>query len=174
MMKYRMCKGLAMAPDKDMKMLSDMSKKGWHLTKFSLLGYFFEEGEPQDYIYALNTEQIVTEDMLSLYRESGWTPVIVSEGYQIFRAEEGTPPIFSDAESEIEVLRKNQKSSGVAALVFGVLLVATISLTNTVLQPHINETVSLIMVCIFMICFIFTFFPFVGFGISIHKKKKYC
>lgn len=38
--------------------------------------------------------------------------MVIRPGYQIYRANVGTAPIFSDNDSEEEVLQRNQKISG--------------------------------------------------------------
>jgi len=114
--KYRMGYGLAISPEKDMQMFAKMSAKGWHLTENQGFLYRFEQGEPHEYIYELNMDMETEEDMYSLYEESGWTPVIKEKGMHIFRAEKGTPPIFSDSESKVELLEKERWIFGFYAL----------------------------------------------------------
>lgn len=168
MAKYRLCSGFAMAPEKDMKMLQSMSKKGWHLKGMKgMFLYEFEKGEPHEYQYALNLEMDVNEEMLSMYKASGWTPIVAATGAQIYRAEVGTTPIFSDKVSELEMLESNRGFCGKWAVVFALFLVAALLLAN-VMQNIVFD----IIVLPIMVAFIFTFMPFVGFQISIAKLKK--
>ena len=104
--KYIIGSGIAISPEKDMALFKKMSKQGWHMSGIMLCWYCFEKGEPADYDYASNMESKVTKDMLSIYEESGWTPVVACNGFQIFRAKAGATPIFSDRASEIEALEK--------------------------------------------------------------------
>lgn len=169
MNKYRFCSGLAIFPEHDMKMLSKMSSSGWHLKSLSGFMYSFEKGEPTKYIYSLNLEQSVDDEMLSLYRESGWEPIIAEKGYQIFRAENGTPPIFSDRESEIQMLNENKitlrKSSAISflAVILCMILFVFTNIPNTVLIP---------LFILSWACFIFAFFPFIGIYFKIRKLNK--
>lgn len=168
MAKYRMCSGLAMAPEHDMKVLKEMSRKGWHLTTLKGLFYRFEEGEAADYEYALNMEMEPDQDMLAYYEASGWKPVVIGPGYQIFRAEKGTVPIFSDKDSEVDVLERNQKKIGKWAVFFGVLIAAWLFLTNAVdIGPA-----GVIVMMILIVCFVFTLFPFIGYSRSLKKLQK--
>lgn len=136
--KYRMGNGLAISPEKDMQMFAEMSAKGWHLEENSGLCFRFAKGEPHRYIYALNMDEDTDETMYETYAQCGWTPVIKEKGMHIFRAEEGTPPIFSDAESKCEVLEKERKKFGIYAAVWGIitviLLIAAGILTNWLLM----------------------------------------
>jgi hypothetical protein len=166
MTKYRMCGGFAMTPKRDMKMLSKMSKKGWHLSKMQGIFYCFEKGEPHDYNYSLNLEISTTPEMLSFYEASGWTPIVVENGHQIFRAESGTAPIFSDAESEIEVLNKNRHWSGKYALLFAALITICV-----ILSSLIESIIFAILSLIVFVLFIFTFLPYIGFTFSLYKLK---
>ena len=70
-----------------MALLKEMSKQGWHINGKGLFWYRFEKGEPADYDCASNMEENVTKDMLSIFKESGWTPIITIAGLQIYRAE---------------------------------------------------------------------------------------
>lgn len=168
MAKYKMCGGLAIMPERDMKLLKDMSKKGWHLAGMKGFLYRFEEGEPCDYDYTLNTEMKIDKDMLSFYEASGWCPVVISPGYQIFRAKEGTTPIFTDRDSEEEVLQRNQKMSGKWASVFGILIIVWSIAENVIDLGFITV---MVMIALY-ICFVFTFFPFVGYSRSLKKLRK--
>lgn len=171
MAKYKMCKGLAISPEKDMQLLKDMSKKGWHLSGMSAFGflYRFEQGEPCDYDYALNMEKELDQDMLAYYEASGWSPIVVYSGLQIFRAKEGTTPIFTDQESEEELIRRNKKTYGIWASIFALLLVGWIFLIGFLdLMPIID----LVILTALIICFLFTFLPFLGFCKSLFKFRK--
>ena len=169
MAKYRMCSGLAIAPNRDLNMLQQMSRKGWHLAAMAGLGFCYrlEEGEAHSYQYALSMEPAVNAEMLSLYKASGWTPVVACNGYQIFRAEPGTAPIFSDTDSEIEVLRKNRKTAGVGSLLFGAVLALLLGL---IIFVQWNVPFAILLFIAWGL-FGFFFFPFVGFSVSLQRKK---
>ncbi len=169
MAKYRMSGGLAMMPKRDMKLLKDMGKNGWHLVGIKGKLYQFEEGEPCDYDYALNTEMKTDKDMLSFYEASGWCPVVVCPGYQIFRAKEGATPIFTDTDSEEEVLQRNQKISGKWASVFGILLVLWSVVANTL---DLGFVTVMIVLAPLYVCFALAFCPFVGYSRSLKRLRK--
>jgi hypothetical protein len=177
--KYRMSGGLAMTPNRDMNMLKIMSVKGWHVTGMSGIRYRFEHGEPHDYDYAMNCEHAVDAEMLSLYETSGWTPVMVLNGvggYQIFRAEAGTPHIFSDVDSEIEVLRRSRRFYGKWSLIFFGALVGVIISALLAFKLLELSKIAFIGLCILFVliwlCFISFFTPFVGQSVTIAKKKR--
>lgn len=169
MRKYRFCSGLALFPDKDMKMLHEMSLQGWHLTGMSELRYRFEQGEPHSYIYAVNYEEDVTEEMISLYKESGWEIVMCETGCQICRAEEGTAPIFSDTESHIEVIAKQRKLCGKVASMS--LLVVAVSVIWIAWRKDDSFFIWLLMMLGVMMT-IFSGFPFIGFTAIMNKLRK--
>lgn len=169
MAKYKICGGLAMMPEHDMKLLKNMSKKGWHLVGMNGILYRFEEGKSYDYDYALNFEMEFDKDMLSIYEASGWNPVVVRTGYQIFRANAGTIPIFSDYDSEEEVLQRNQKMCGKWASIFVILLVIWSIITNVI---DLGFIIELMVMIVLIICFVFTFLPFLGYCRSLMKLRK--
>lgn len=168
MSRYRFCSGLAIFPERDMKMLSDMSVSGWHLVGFSGLMFKFEKGEPIHYIYSVNFEMSASEDMLEIYRESGWEAVVSKAGYQIFRAVEGTQPIFSDKQSEIDVLKEQRKFCGKGSLISLAILLIFIAVTF-VMDIH---SLFKLFIIVPLICFIFTFFPFLGIMFHIRRIQK--
>ena len=110
MSKYKCSWGFAIAPEKDMKMLENMSKKGWHLEGMSGIRYRFEKGECHEYIYDFNMEEKVEEGMLSFYESSGWKLIFSDSGFQVFRAEKGTIPLFTDNEYVLFVYLSNADS----------------------------------------------------------------
>ena len=173
--KYILGSGIAMNPEKDMALFKDMSKQGWHFSGTMLSWYRFEKGEPANYDYASNMEFKVTEDMLSMYQESGWTAVVSCDGFQIFRAEAGAVPIFSDLESEIEALKEirwhNIKSAGV----WGMILVAT--RLAEFLISDLSNVIWLLLLGLFMFSgaiFIFQTVSAVGICRLIWAKKRQC
>lgn len=168
MTKYRICGGLAITPEKDIKMLGEMSKKGWHLSNMCCgIFYRFEKGHPQDYTYSLNLEKSTTREMLSFYEASGWTPVVVGNGYQIFRAAAGAVPIFSDKESEMEILYKSRQQSGKSALLFAAVIIFCL-----ILNVLIESMAFILLALAAFVFFIFSFLPFIGFSFSLYKIKQ--
>ncbi len=165
--KYRMGHGLAISPERDMQMFAEMSARGWHLTDNSGVFYRFEKGESHRYIYNMNLEPETDEEMRTLYEESGWTPVIMEKGMQIFRAEEGTPPIFSDTESKVELMEKERRIFGFYALGWGIALAAVI-----VLSFFCSSPLCLIPLLLCWVQFVFGLFPFVGLCRLIRKERR--
>ncbi len=165
--KYRMGNGLAISPEKDMQMFAEMSAKGWHLKENLGLWFRFAKGEPHRYIYALNMDEDTDETMYETYAQCGWTAVIKDKGLHIFRAEEGTPPIFSDAESKCEVLEKERRKFGICAIVWGIITV--ILLIVTVMT---GSWIPMIFTLICLTNTIFALFPFLALRRQISAERK--
>ncbi|MNV64785.1 hypothetical protein D3C71_1574470 [compost metagenome] len=107
--------------------------------------------------------------MMSFYEASGWTPIVAESGYQIFRAEAGSTPIFSDSESEIELLSRNRQQYGKWSLVpMSLIIMCIIAITWMEWGTIVFTGLGLFM----LVCFIFTFLPFIGFSLSLRKKKR--
>jgi len=158
--KYIMGSGIAISPEKDMALFKKMSNQGWHMNGTMMWWYRFEKGEPADYDYASNMEATVTKDMISIYEESGWMPIVAHNGFQIFRAAAGATPIFSDLESEIESLEEIRRNTVKGAVLWGLPLVlirvAIVMFTATGSLPWVILTV----------LFVFCLFPFVANALS--------
>jgi len=132
--KYILGNGIAISPEKDMMLFKEMSKQGWHINGTMMWWYRFEKGEPTDYDYSSNMESKVTEDMLSLYEESGWHTIVACNGFQIFRAMEGATPIFSDLDSEIESLKEIWWDTLKSTVIWGLALI--IVRVAAFMMPH--------------------------------------
>lgn len=165
--KYRMGNGLAISPEKDMRMFAEMSAKGWHLEESSGLCFRFAKGEPHRYIYALNMDEDTDETMYETYAQCGWTPVIKEKGMHIFRAEEGTPPIFSDKESKLEILEKQRRKLGIYALVWSIITVLLL-IIGDMTQSMLLQILSLIG----LMHVIFGAFPFLGLCRQIREGRR--
>jgi hypothetical protein len=174
--KYVMGSGIAISTEKDMALFKKMSKQGWHMSGIFLCWYRFEKGEPIDYDYASNMETKVTEDMLALYEESGWLPIVACDGFQIFRAAEGATPIFSDLESEIEAFEEIKRYTLRSAFFWGLATVCGFLIL--VLMPLYFAVANLIW-WIGSILFLLAWIPFstqtlsfIGICKIIRKKRK--
>ncbi|MFE4714329.1 MULTISPECIES: DUF2812 domain-containing protein [unclassified Paenibacillus] len=168
MAKYRMSGGLAMTPESDMNLLKEMSQKGWHVTGMRGFFYRFEKGARHDFDYSLNLEERINPEMMTFYEASGWIPIVAENGYQIFRAEAGSSPIFSDSDSEIELLSRKRQQYGKWSLVFMSLMIVCIIVANQIEWDAFIRT----GLMLFMVCFIFTFLPFIGFSKSLYMRKR--
>lgn len=167
MSKYKCSWGFAIAPKKDMKMLEKMSRKGWHLEGMSGTMYRLEQGECHDYIYDYNMEKEIDNGMLSLYESSGWKLIYSQSGFQIFRAEKGTVPLFTDSESKVEVLERQRKTFAIPAMIFTILFL--ISIYVMMMKDGIGFAILSVVLCW---CMIFTVFPYIGLCNGIFKAKK--
>ena len=165
--KYRMGNGLAISPEKDMRMFAEMSAKGWHLEESSGLCFRFAKGEPHRYIYALNMDEDTDETMYETYAQCGWTPVIKEKGMHIFRAEEGTPPIFSDTASKIEILEKERRKFGVLALVWNFVTVILL-----IAGEMMDSWLLMILTMCSLTMTVFTAFPFLGLCRQIREGRR--
>ena len=176
--KYILGNGIAMSPEKDMALFKEMSKQGWHMSGTWLWWYRFEVGEPADYDYASNMESKVTKDMLLLYEESGWYPIVACNGFQIFRAAEGATPIFSDLVSEIEALEEVRRDTLKSAILWGLAMIA-IRIAAHMMPPSLRgipwDLLFVILGGLFvflLIIFGSQVINFVGISKMLRKKRK--
>lgn len=158
-MKYRLGNGLAVYPEKDMQMLANMSKRGFHVIGINAFGFYkFEKGDPEDYIYDLNTECHLTPDFEAYYLQSGWQPIVINDSFQIFRAKAGTKPIFTDDTSKIGILKINRKEFFIMSSILLILQVLVWSL-----DARLNWGIAgMIIKIVLWVLFVFSFIPFLG------------
>ena len=88
--------------------LRKMSQEGWHLSKIEPLGtYTFKEGEPDDYIYRMDYQNKMKNELVDYYQifsDAGWEHIGEVAGWHYFRKiyqADDTTEIFTDAESKI-------------------------------------------------------------------------
>jgi len=94
--------------------LSDMHRHGWKLSKVSFPGfYYFEECEPEEYIYQLDYNQDSVKnrgEYLTMFRDCGWDYMFDFVGYSYFRKPksqmDGDEKIFCDDESRLDMLKR--------------------------------------------------------------------
>ncbi|MEN8223105.1 MAG: DUF2812 domain-containing protein [Acidobacteriota bacterium] len=90
---------------KEARWLNEMSKKGWHLKKASVLYYTFEKGEPGDFVYQFDFRFGSTKDekeYIGLFEGAGWELINKQGAWYYFRKlyREGEQnEIYSDRES---------------------------------------------------------------------------
>src|SRR5699024_12762819 len=87
--KYIMSGGLAFFEESDMERLREKSLRGWHIKKFSFLGYRLERGEPTDVIYTIDYHLLNEEDQeeyFDMFRMAGWVHVLTEYNMNMFKA----------------------------------------------------------------------------------------
>jgi len=133
--KFKLSMGLAFNEEREMKMLSNMARKGWIFKSFSNLGYHFEKGEPVDLIYSVDNHHLKDEEneqYFQIFKDGGWNH-ICSEGkyYHFFSAPLNTKPIYTDKETMSEKYTSGGKDVLKASLFLGLifLILALISMT---------------------------------------------
>lgn len=133
--KYMMSGGLAFSEQKDMEKLSKLSSEGWHVRKFSFLGYTLEQDEATDYIYSIDYRTLDNdaEEYFELFKDAGWSLVDSSGDIHLFRAAPNTKPIYTDPNTTIEKYKNQTKPLKLAmmALVPGTIISWMISLKST-------------------------------------------
>jgi Protein of unknown function (DUF2812) len=94
--------------DKEETWLEEMSRQGLHLQSPGLPGmYYFESGEPRDYVYRLdfNNSYKNRNEYLQIFQDAGWKHVGRLGGWDYFRKlrQPGeVMEIYSDKESKIQ------------------------------------------------------------------------
>lgn len=140
--KYMMSGGLAFTEASDMKKLRKKSLQGWHLKKFSMLGYRLEEGKPEDVIYTIDYRFLDEEnktEYFELFRVAGWEHVCSEYNMHIFKAPKGTKPIYTDKDttkekykSLIKPIQKLTIMSAVMLFLFLIIKLRSEGITNLV------------------------------------------
>lgn len=118
--KYILSWGLAFFEEQDMKRLRGKSLQGWHLKKISFFGYCLQEGEPADVIYTIDYHLLKEDDReeyLDMFKMGGWNHVCSEHNMHIFKAIEGTKPVYSDADTKKEKYNRLSSSWGIANIV---------------------------------------------------------
>ncbi|MEG1256844.1 DUF2812 domain-containing protein [Clostridium sp.] len=108
-------------------MLTEYSKKGWHLKDMKCGFYILERGEPNNYNYCIDYQKLSKEEFEEynqLLKDSGWDLIKNCDHILFLRAEEGIEKIYTDR-SSISIREQNisgQIIKGIIALIGIILL----------------------------------------------------
>ncbi|MBL1228534.1 DUF2812 domain-containing protein [Enterococcus sp. BWB1-3] len=101
---YVFSRGVAFYPEKEMELLKEQLKHGWHFIKLNSLGFLvFEKGEIEDKKFSVDFFSGSKEELdeyLTIYEEAGWEYVAdYKKKYYYFQAEPSALTIYSDEDS---------------------------------------------------------------------------
>lgn len=171
--KYVMMGGFAFSDKTDMKKLKKLAKKGWLLSGSKFLWYQLEKGEPQDLDFAVDYREELDEDYLLAFEKSGWKLELSIANVHVFSAKEGTRPIYTDNDSEIEKLKYQELSLKKPAIISSLLLVAFLVLDVLIIPAtgfmHFLWTMGTTAL---MIATVFTVMPYFGYKIRRRLLRK--
>lgn len=146
--KYMMSRGLAFSETSDMNRLRKKSLQGWHLKKFSFLGYQLEKGDKEDVVYTIDYRLLHAEDeheYFDMFAFSGWKHVCSNYNMHIFKAPKGTKSIYSDVETTTEKytrliipIRKLTLISFVVYITFLIVQSTTSGIIQTISEWGVN------------------------------------
>jgi hypothetical protein len=155
--------------EKEEKWLRDMSTKGWHFKSVSLPGnYYFEQGEPKDYVFRLDylpdRKDMVT--YLQIFQDAGWDYMGEMNNWQYFRKEAvngEVPEIFTDNES------KSKKYQRILLILVVFMPIMMINLNNLK-----DETIPFFEVLgfIFFCFFLMYTYAIIRLGLRVLKLSK--
>lgn len=99
--------------EKEERWLNEMAGQGWHLVRYRLGGYRFEQGEPGEWIYRIellpaDPKSAASQEYLSLLLDSGAEAVSTHARWVYLRRPAALGPfeLFSDLESRIGHYRR--------------------------------------------------------------------
>lgn len=140
--KYMINEGLAFSEDKMMKKLSDRAREGWLLEKATIMRFKLKKGEPQNLIYSMdcNDPKESDKEYFELFEKSGWTHVCSLEELHFFSAKEGTVPIYTEKNVEIEKYR-NIKRTCIIALPPSLLILIACIMTAAHYGKGLDNTI---------------------------------
>jgi len=153
--------GMAVSPEKNLALFSDMAARGQALVGISALGFMwrFKPAPAEDAVFALDYNDTPDEDYLAVFEAAGWQHVLGICDMQIFKAAPGTRPIHTERQGEKETLASQARRHGLAAIVFLVLMVLAFAVHITLELPR---WVDVILYLVTVIPFIFTAIPWIG------------
>lgn len=118
--KYIMSNGLAFSEQKDMTRLHELSKQGWHVKKFSFLGYTLEKGTEKDWIYEIDYRILEDGDdeYLELFNQAGWSHVDSQANIHLFKAAPETKSLYTDDATHVEKYKSSLKPLQITTISF--------------------------------------------------------
>lgn len=101
--KYFASEGIAFSEKKDLQKLRAFAAQGWIVKRYKGMGYELEQGPKEDVIFSIDVHQLgkgEDEEYFAMFLAGGWEHVCSSYNTHLFKAKPGTPPIYTDKESE--------------------------------------------------------------------------
>lgn len=160
--------GLAFFEAKDMEKLHKYSLKGWHVKAFNFMGYTLEKGEKVNYTYSIDYQtlnNIEREEYFNYFELADWNHITSTGNIHLFRAENGTPPIYTDQETTIEKYENLRNSITKFTIPFVVMTILFWILT--LLTSGVFKTSVYVVAIIFSIIA----FPALGTLVAAYQNK---
>ena len=175
--KFVMINGLAFSEESDMKKLKKYAKEGWILEGIAInFFYKLKKDKPKAIDYCLDYQGEANEEYFSLLLEAGWTRVVsVGNEMHIFSAAEGTKPIYSDRESEIDKYERVKRQMGKGSIYSLIAMFIFIFVGKVLVSAISLNTISNIIFLLFMasmISFVFNFMPYLAYTYRLRNLKK--
>lgn len=174
--KYVIINGLAFSEESDMEKLKNYASQGWILE--DIVGGFFyklRKDMPQNIVYNLDYQTESDEEYFTIFKEAGWEPVVsVGNQMHIFSAQDGTKPIYSDCESEIDKytsIRNRTRKGTIYSLILAIALMGLLVVSLFSIRPIFLIILVLLIIDIFV--FVFNFMPYLAYTNRIKQIKKY-
>lgn len=145
--KYVMSNGLAFAENRDMEVLREYSKSGYHLKKLQFCFYILEKGDPKDYIYSIDYQQlkgVELEEYIEIANEGGWELIQQYEYILLLRAVPGTAPLYTDTESLASREKYSSFKLGKSVLAFMALTLIIVAWRFFIVIPVNMEFLTLL------------------------------
>jgi hypothetical protein len=108
-----------------MQRLHELAAEGWRLIGFKGLSYVLEPAPPEQVVFTVDYMYEPDAEYFALCQASGWVHVVsMDKLIHVFKAQLGTPPMFSTA----EIREKYQRAQGrlLLAAIVGVAVVIAV------------------------------------------------
>lgn len=159
---------------------SDMSKEGWHLKKIGALFVYFEQGQPKDTHYRIDTssnKKMSVEDK-EMFQEVGWEHITRFGEFNVFSspAELQTSELHTDPVEQSYTLKgfsKRIRMNTITTIIFSMLGIAIFSSlwffdrtpSLTIIEGDFTPMVAILT-------YIFTAYTMLQANFSIRKLRK--
>jgi hypothetical protein len=123
--RYEPSLGIGFDEAGDMQRLHELAAEGWRLIGFKGLSYVLEPALPEQVVFTVDYMYEPDMEYFALCQASGWVHVVsMDKLIHIFKAQPGTPPMFSTA----EIREKYQRVQGrlLIAAIVGVAVVIAV------------------------------------------------
>ncbi len=166
--------------EEEQAFLEQEHREGWKVTGFKLPGFYkFEKCQPQEMYYRIDfTDEKGSKNpqYLQMFADNGWDFLWSVNGYSIFRkaaenAGQGKSEIFTDTESQINMLKKIQQKRLLPLITIFLCAVVPnfVKGVNGQFGPGLLEN---ILTGFFAVMFVFYIYVFVKSFVKIGSLKK--
>jgi hypothetical protein len=153
----------------DMERLQKRAQEGWLVTRFRGFSYVLQEAPPQTLQFAIDYKDHPDPEYFELFEAAGWSHVDSLAYIHLFKAPLDAPPLMTDVQSRIDVLRQEVQRYRRKTLIPSLLFICALVLPYLPISAVLPWYVEPLTFILFWSYFIFHALPLISYWSRLRK-----